>query len=76
MNRSLMHRSKTFISVKLDYHAIRKREKTNFIKGNFGELSMITHIFRVMPVYEFFWQLFKMARLNKKYQDILETKDT
>lgn len=74
MNRSLLSRKKTFVSVRTDMHNTRKKEKTNFIRGNIEEVSMMSNIFKVIPIYEFFWQLFKMAYLNKRYQDILETK--
>ncbi|MDO8507287.1 MAG: glycosyltransferase [bacterium] len=72
MNKSLLKRGKTFISVMTKSHAIRKREKTSLVKGTLEDYSMIFNIFRVIPFYEFFWQLFKMSYLSKRYKKMIK----
>lgn len=71
MNKSFLRRKKTFVSVPTNSYAIRKKEKTNFIKGTLEEFAMIFSIFKVIPFYGFFWQFFKMSYLNSKYQKLL-----
>lgn len=67
MNKSLLERKATFLSVSLpNLKLTTKSGKIGFLRGWYGEIKMIIQIFKVLPLYKVTCQFFRMSYLNKK----------
>jgi glycosyltransferase involved in cell wall biosynthesis len=76
MNKSLLDRKATFISISLpNLRLTTKSGKIGFLKGWYGEIKMLEHIFKVMPLHKVTYQFFRMSCLNRKMKkSFLSTK--
>ncbi len=69
MNKSLLERGATFLSIYLpNLKIVNKAGKVGFVRGWYLELKMIRQISKVLPLYKVIGQFFTMVRLNKKYK--------
>lgn len=68
MNKSLLRKKKTFLSILLPgVSNPTKAQKNSFFEGLKFQLRMVIQISKVISVPEVLWQLFKMTYLNHKY---------
>jgi glycosyltransferase involved in cell wall biosynthesis len=67
MNKSFIDRGAAFQSINLpNLRVINKSAKMGVFRGCYGELKMVSQIFKVLPLHKVIQQFFKMSYLNKK----------